>query len=304
MKLRPADLTGPVGMGLFLVAVQIIAIVLVAPLNSSGLKAFSDPQNLLNPIIYIVIIILFTAIMLLIIKYNMRWVIQLFMGFAVLSAMVYALLGVSLLIFPDVPDWIRLAAALILSLLSTILMIVYPEWYLVDIVGILTAAGASALFGISLSILPTILLLVLLAVYDFIAVYKTKHMIQLAEGVMDLKLPILFVLPRKLSYSYARSKIQKLEPGQEREAYFMGLGDAVMPTVLTVSAQAFLAAPVIAGFINVPALCTSIGTLVSYVLLMYFVLKGKPQAGLPFLCTGAIVGFLIGCAAVGINPFF
>ena len=291
-------------MGLFLVAVQIIAMVLVAPLNSSGLRAFEDPQNILNPIFYIVIIILFTAVMLLIIKYNMRWVIQLFVGFAVLSTMVYALLGVSLLLFPGAPDWIRLAASLILSLAFTALMIVYPEWYIVDVVGILTAAGASALFGISLSILPTILLLVLLAVYDFIAVYKTKHMIQLAEGVMDLKLPILFVLPRKLSYSYAHSKMQKLEPGREREAYFMGLGDAVMPTVLVVSAQAFLVAPVIGGFINVPALGTAIGTLISYVLLMYFVVKGKPQAGLPFLCTGAIVGFLLGCAAVGINPFF
>ena len=157
----------------------------------------------------------------------------------------------------------------------TALLIIFPEWYVIDISGVLVATGASALFGISLSIIPTILLLVLLAVYDYIAVYKTKHMIKLAEGVMDLKLPILFVMPRKLNYSYVHSKMEKLEPGKEREAYFMGLGDAVMPTVLAVSANAFLKAPVI-GFANIPAIGTMIGTLLSYALLMYFVMKKAP----------------------------
>jgi presenilin-like A22 family membrane protease len=28
-------------------------------------------------------------------------------------------------------------------------------------------------------------------------------------------------------------------------------------------------------------------------LLMIFVMKGKPQAGLPYLCSGAILGYLI-----------
>ena len=59
--------------------------------------------------------------------------------------------------------------------------------------------------------------------------------------------------------SVVASTTVKLEPGKEREAYFMGLGDAVMPTILAVSANAFLKAPVI-GFANVPAWGTIIGT--------------------------------------------
>jgi len=38
------------------------------------------------------------------------------------------------------------------------------------------------MFGISLAIIPTLLLLVVLAVYDYIAVYRTKHMVALAEA--------------------------------------------------------------------------------------------------------------------------
>jgi presenilin-like A22 family membrane protease len=36
-----------------------------------------------------------------------------------------------------------------------------------------------------------------------------------------------------------------------------------------------------------------LGTLLGFTALMAVALKGKPQAGLPFLCTGAILGYLL-----------
>lgn len=36
-----------------------------------------------------------------------------------------------------------------------------------------------------------------------------------------------------------------------------------------------------------------IGTLVGFAVLMSVVIKGKPQAGLPYLCSGAILGYLV-----------
>ena len=41
------------------------------------------------------------------------------------------------------------------------------------------------------------------------------------------------------------------------------------------------------------AISVMIGTLVGFAILMTFVIKGKPQAGLPCLCGGAILGYLI-----------
>jgi presenilin-like A22 family membrane protease len=302
LKLKPSDLIGPAGLALFILAVQLLSLALVSPLDTYQLRAFENPESIWNPIIYIVLIIAFTAVLLLIIKFNVRWLIQAFIALAVFSTLIYVLFALGVLVLPGVDALFLAAAAVAIAAVLTLLMIVYPEWYVIDSVGIMTASGAAALFGISLTIVPTLLLLIILAVYDFISVYKTRHMIRLAEGVMDLKLPVLFVLPRRLGYSYVRSKAQKLGQG-EREAYFMGLGDAVMPTILAVSANAFVEAPSL-GFINVPALGAVIGTLISHAALMYFVLKGKPQAGLPFLCTGAILGFLAGCAVAGVNPFF
>ncbi len=291
------------GIALFLLLVQAISLLLVPPLTGYDLRAFGDPESVWNPIYYVILLLVFTAALLVIIKYNVRWLIQLIMGIAILSTLAYVLFGIIVLLVPPVDPAIAAIAASAVSVLLTALLVLYPEWFVIDSVGVLVAAGASALFGVSLAVVPTLILLILLAVYDYIAVYRTKHMIKLAEGVMDLKMPIMFVMPRRWGYSFVRAKGLPQEGG-EREAYFMGLGDAVMPTMLAVSANTFLAVPRLLGFVNVPALGSILGTLASYLILMYIVVElKKPQAGLPFLCTGSIVGFLLGCLAIGVNPF-
>jgi len=40
-------------------------------------------------------------------------------------------------------------------------------------------------------------------------------------------------------------------------------------------------------------LSVMLGTLVGFAVLMRAVMKGKPQAGLPYLCSGAILGYLV-----------
>ncbi len=154
-----------------------------------------------------------------------------------------------------------------------------------------------AIFGISLSILPVLLLMVVLAVYDAIAVYKTKHMVSLAESIVDLRIPVLFVLPRKRSFSLLREKGQGKDndKSEKEEAFYMGLGDAIIPSMLVVSANC-MRIPAFThylGLINAPALGALIGTLAGYAVLSRIAGRGKPHAGLPFLNSGAIIGFMI-----------
>lgn len=177
-----------------------------------------------------------------------------------------------------------------------------PEWYVVDSVGIIVAAGAIAIFGISLHILPTIILLVILAIYDAISVYRTRHMVDLADSVIDLKLPILLIAPKKKGYSYkTQNGIKKeLGTGKERGAMFMGLGDVIIPTILGVSAMTFLQPRVFVSTTlftittsTLVGVCSMAGAIIGYLVLMRYVVKGNPQAGLPFLNTGAILGYII-----------
>src|SRR5436309_3487266 len=184
----------------------------------------------------------------------------------------------------------------------------YPEWYLVDTVGIAIAAGVTAVLGISFAIFPTFLLLIGLAVYDAWAVYRSKHMVTLADEMTSQKLPILLVVPKKASYSYLEQKSLKeqIAKGEEREAMFMGLGDIIIPGVLAVSASIFLrpefgypdtAVGSLPAYLFI-AFATMVGALMGFTILMRFVMRGNPQAGLPLLNGGAIAGYLISFALV------
>ncbi len=244
----------------------------------------SDPVNIL----YIfVIIIVMTIIILIIARYWKKQVIQAIILFAIGYTAFFIFLPLLAIFLPDIAS---ISVSVLLAVLLVIALYKYPEWYIIDFCGVIVGAGAIAIFGISLSIFLVIILLVVLAVYDAISVYQTKHMIDLADTVMDLKLPVLLVVPKIRRYSLikeTKSLKEKLKDHEERDAFFMGLGDIVMPGIL-----------VIAAYHNITnglpvALSVLAGTLVGFLILMMFVIKGKPQAGLPLLCSGAILGYVI-----------
>jgi presenilin-like A22 family membrane protease len=294
-----ADLLPFVAMGVFLLLVQIISVMLAQPMIDEGMQFTEDPDSVWNTIYYIGLILGFTGVILYAFKKNIKWMIHGFILFAVGATLYYVFLAI-FAIFMDETASIILTLALSLAL--TVLLYLFPEWYVIDIIGILIGAGVTAIIGISFGVMPTLILLILLAVYDAISVYQTKHMLALAEGVMDMKVPILFVIPNHLNFSFREYKYEK---DAKREAFFMGLGDAIMPTILVVSANVFITEgymdlPLI-GLLNMPALGAALGTIIGFIALMAVVARGNPQAGLPFLNTGAILGYVVGCLAAGVS---
>ncbi len=280
---------------LFLV-VEIGAILFSLPVQASGIVAFEDPTSLDNVVLFIGILLVFTGFLLVLIKYDMKKVmaavigLSIFFTFAyVFAALFYAVMGDSV---------IANIAMLVLSILATALLYKYPEWYVIDVLGVVMSIGVASIFGVSLDVWLVVILLVLLAVYDAISVYKTKHMITLAEGIIDLKTPMLFVIPKRRDYSFIREGFGKLDDGGERSAFIIGMGDLIIPSILVVSANVFLQGSRLGGIINLPALGAIIGSLAGLCVLMHFVMSGKPQAGLPPLNGGTILGFLVGLAAM------
>ncbi|QKY15859.1 presenilin family intramembrane aspartyl protease PSH [Halorubrum sp. CBA1229] len=305
--------------GLFL-AVQLGALALVPEFAESGYQAVENPDDPTNSVVYVLAILVMTGVMLAAFKYNFDGAIRLlivgtsaWLSWYVFSALVSPLAAA-------VP-----AAAVGVGLL------VYPEWYVIDTAGVLMGAGAAGLFGISFGLLPALILLAFLAVYDAISVYGTEHMLSLAEGVMDLNIPVVLVIPLSLSYSLLGADGEEADDGggdgddesdeaadadedgdvdvsdptpiEERDAFFIGLGDAVIPAVLVASAATFspaagLAVPLVG--VNLPALLAMVGSLAGLLVLMSWVIKGRPHAGLPLLNGGAIGGYLIGSVVAGV----
>lgn len=280
-------------MGLLYLLIYGLVIFLIEPfVIRGGVEQVwgEDINNPINILQIIVIMLVITVVILFIAKYWKDKIIQFIILFAVGYTSFYAFfLPVLNIIIPNYP-YIVLGLSIALAIILVIALYKYPEWYVIDLSGIIIGVGAIIIFGISLGILLVILLLIGLAIYDAISVYKTKHMIDLADTVMDLKLPILLVVPKIRKYSLikeTRRLKEQIDEGEERDAFFMGLGDIVMPGILVAAAYSHLenGLPI--------ALAVILGTLIGFLILMTFVMKGKPQAGLPLLCSGAIGGYLI-----------
>ena len=358
----------------FFLTIQLGALALVQPFQRAGLQAVSNPSDPTNSFVYLGAILVATGVFLLAIKLDVKWLIR---GLIVLSSGSIALYVFSVLVPPLLVvsiggtglNALAVGGAIALALA----LLIYPEWYVIDGVVLVMGAGAAGLFGISFGPLPAIVLLSVLAVYDAVSVYGTEHMLTLAEGVMEIKVPVVLVVPLTLSYSYLdggseSEETDADEPGTEggnstegdaekpapaaeseawikdtpkglgvepaanggaiegtgseasdeddadedgdgegfgnRDAFFIGLGDAVMPAVMVASAAFFSPAPslgVPAIALNLPALTSLVGTLCGLVVLLWLVLKGRAHAGLPLLNGGAIGGYLLGALASGIS---
>ncbi|MFP4171174.1 MAG: presenilin family intramembrane aspartyl protease PSH [Methanomassiliicoccales archaeon] len=280
------------GTALLFLVVQLAALAL-APIFPTEYQAFEDAQDPANPLIYMVLILLVTGGVLLLIRLGKQRVIQALFLFSVLVTLFFVSLPLIYLAFPMALA--ALVGAIAVAAFLVGLLLLWPEWYVIDLVGVMVGMGVTAILGMSLGILPALILLIILAVYDAISVYKTKHMLTLADSVTPLKLPVLFVVPKRKGFSMKSLENKRItQEGEEREALFMGLGDAVIPGVLVVSSFVFLpSASWIQGANLMVALGTLVGGFAGYLFLMREVAKGKPHAGLPFLNGGAVSGYLI-----------
>jgi len=264
-------------MGLLFVAPQMLALTAVNPFQDIGVRAFEDPGDPANILQIVVVVIAFTAFILVLARYVKNAVKYILLAVFFLSIF-YILQAYLLVLAPQVA--LPLAGGLALT--GIVLLALYPEWYVVDGMGVLVAGGIIAIFGVSLTVPLVVALLVVLAAYDALSVYKTRHMLSLADTVIGEQLPLLMVVPKTRGYSFLREKGLQ----EERDALFMGLGDVIIPGMLGAAAYG-------AGSLSV-ALATVTGALVGFSLLMVLVSRGNPQAGLPLLNTGAIGGFVLG----------
>ncbi|MDB3858384.1 presenilin family intramembrane aspartyl protease [Candidatus Poseidonia sp.] len=218
-----------------------------------------------------------------------------------LTQSMFPLYGIQLLLAPTL-------VGLFVTAVLMILLFVHSEWYVVNTTGVLLGAGVCVMLGVTFVPALAMLFMILAAVYDFWAVYKSKHMLDLADTMIGLRLPILLVAPQGSDYSLIeeteqakrsnetiisedkKARVKPKKAKKNSEAMFMGLGDVIFPGMLVLSAMQWLD-PSVAFSV---AMTTLVGGLMGYLALMTYVARGKAQAGLPLLNGGAILGYLIG----------
>jgi presenilin-like A22 family membrane protease len=148
---------------------------------------------------------------------------------------------------------------------------------------ILGLAGVGAAFGLSLPVAAVLLILFLLSIYDYIAVYKTDYMVTMFRGLMQRGAIFAAVLPVKMRGWFV--DLNKVKPGNE--FVFLGTGDMVLPLILSASAVSY-------SFVS--AVFSLGGSLFGLVVLHILFTSQKrraPMPALPPLALFAALGFVI-----------
>jgi presenilin-like A22 family membrane protease len=128
----------------------------------------------------------------------------------------------------------------------------------------LAVTGVGALIGVSLAPVPILVFMLLLAAYDYLAVFKTRHMVRIAKAVSS----------RNLAFSYAL-------PTKEHK-FELGTGDLVIPLAFSASVLAEMKLVYAFPFYVMPSLVILLASIIGLKITMDVVAE-KPGKALPAL---------------------
>ncbi len=211
-----------------------------------------DPYSSLQIFAYVIVS---TAILLLFIKLRLEKMIKLFINVAILF-------GLNITLSSFIGG---------IAILPALLLVLLRLWksenlLLMNIVLILTIPGIGSVLGTHLGPVPSLILLFILAVYDIIAVFGTKHMVTLAENAKG-KIPLMVAIPVGDRY------------------LGLGTGDLAIPLVFSVS--------LLREYTIMNSVMTSLGGCLGLIALFIYTTRKKDVVlpALPPIAAGLLLGF-------------
>ena len=144
-------------------------------------------------------------------------------------------------------------------------------------------AGVGASLGLRLDPLMVAVLLIAFSVYDYIAVYKTKHMVKMAKEMIEHQAILAIIIPQKLADF--KGKLEGVKAGGK--FMVLGGGDIAFPLLLCASLvrQGIIPSLVVAVF-------SIFGLFLSFLIFTKQKTR-KPIPALPPIALFSILGFLI-----------
>lgn len=188
------------------------------------------------------------------------------------------------------------AAAAVISIAVSIFRVFRPNILVHNLAELFIYGGLAAIFVPVMNARSAAILLVLIAIYDFIAVFHLKHMISLAKFQVSNKIFAGLFVPKQLSIKSAVSpiaaavadKTRQLLPEKEKYAdtsdyAIVGGGDVAFPLLF---AGTLLPAFGFYKTLIIPAFAAA-----ALLLLLVMGKKGKFYPAMPFIAVGCFVGY-------------
>lgn len=134
------------------------------------------------------------------------------------------------------PVFVATLESMAISIGLAIVFAILKQFFhqLKNLAAITSSAGAGAVFGFTFGFTNALIFLLILAIYDYISVYKTKHMITMANEIV--KRDMAFTISAEHTYPFGKKA--RLD---------LGTGDISLPIMAEVSAYAI--SPLLAAFV-------------------------------------------------------
>ncbi len=201
-------------------------------------------------------------------------------------------LAVSLAMTIAFSAFMRQEIAALLAFAMAVLKVYKPVRIMQNAAEIFIYGGLAAIFVPVINIFAAFMLLILISVYDIIAVRQTKHMVTLAK--FQAKANVFAGLFLPYNQGKAPAKEQGIIPGKDKERIaVLGGGDIGFPLLFAgvVLKDLMLESAFPVGFLKsliVPVFAT--------IALSYLLVKGKKDKfypAMPYISAGCFLGYLI-----------
>ncbi len=162
-----------------------------------------------------------------------------------------------------------------------------------NITEVLVYSGIAVLFAPLFDPLWVIALLLMISVYDAFAVWKSKHMVKMAE--FQIKSEVFAGL--SIPYKSGKVKASKGKMGSSRQktkitTAILGGGDIAFPLIFAASVmESFIREGLLGPIVLLKGLIIPIATTATLFLLMLWGKRGQYYPAMPFLTAGCLVGY-------------
>ncbi len=179
-----------------------------------------------------------------------------------------------------------------LAIIAGLAWLFFARIWLHDLLLLIALSAAASIFGFLLSPLTFMIFMLVISVYDVLAV-RFGFMVWMADKLSESTSLPAFIFPKKirdtgLDIKAVQFSDLKQEEAAKREHTILGGGDIGFPLMLTVSVffEYDLNGALLVGF------CALIGIMGAF-LIQSFWLKGKPMPALPPITLLSLIGYLI-----------
>jgi presenilin-like A22 family membrane protease len=225
-----------------------------------------------NSIVFLLYVVAVAVVVVLVIKY-FKWAAFLFKALELVTIFITSsLVFLVFLAYLHIPNAFEIS--IVFSILLVALKFFYPK--VKNATAIISSSAVGALFGFSFDIVPTLLFIILISLYDFISVFITRHMVYMAKEMSKMDLSFSISSKEK---RYVREKGKRKE---EEFSVELGSGDIAIPLMLAVSAYR--------SFTIVDSLAVILGTTVGLAIVLYYVTTRRVfLPALPPLCFSGLL---------------